>query len=102
MNVYEKKPWWKLYLSLFGLIIVLASLFYTNTIVNILSEDERNRADIIRITIESLNNGDPNDFSLQMTILEMNKSIPVILVSHTGQSIEGRNFGEDFLQQNIG
>ena len=95
MNVYEKKPWWKLYLSLFGLIIVLASLFYTNTIVNILSEDERNRADIIRITIESLNNGDPNDFSLQMTILEMNKSIPVILVSHTGQSIEGRNFGED-------
>ena len=71
---------------------------YTKTIVDMLSSDERNRADIIRVAMNSLNNIDENaadfDFSLALQVLQKNESIPVILVSNTGQITAGKNFGD--------
>jgi len=44
MNIYTRKQQWKVFLSIVALLIVFTSLWYTNQIVNEISEDERTKA----------------------------------------------------------
>lgn len=44
MNLYSKKQTWKIALLIFALVVVGASLFFTNTIVSRVSEQERGHA----------------------------------------------------------
>jgi two-component system, sporulation sensor kinase D len=44
MNIYTRKQQWKVFLSIIALLIVFTSLWYTNQIVNEISEEERTKA----------------------------------------------------------
>lgn len=44
MNIYAKKQRWKLALAAFALLIVIASLWYTNDLVKRIAKDERQKA----------------------------------------------------------
>lgn len=93
-QLFEKKSWWKIFLAVFGIVIIIGSLIYTKNIVDVLSKDEKTRAENIRVALNAINN--PNakdDYSLPLHILQSNLSIPVILVSNTGQITDGLNFG---------
>jgi len=63
LNIYSKKQHWKIYLLGFAAIIVGLSLYYTNTLVKKIAEDERqkvriwadavqNRSSLVRVTDE--------------------------------------------------
>ena len=94
-QLFEKKSWWKLFLAAFGTLIIIGSLIYTKNIVDVLSQDEKTRAENILVAVNAINSpSGQDDYSLPLHILQSNKSIPVILVSHTGQITDGINFGE--------
>ena len=94
-QLFEKKSWWKLFLAAFGTLIIIGSLIYTKNIVDVLSQDEKTRAENILVAVNAINSpSGQEDYSLPLHILQSNKSIPVILVSHTGQITDGINFGE--------
>ncbi|NJN77845.1 MAG: hypothetical protein HC803_05540 [Saprospiraceae bacterium] len=44
MDIYSKQSQWKVYLSVAAIIIVIASLFYTNGVARRLADAERERA----------------------------------------------------------
>lgn len=93
-QLFEKKSWWKVFLAVFGTIIIIGSLIYTKNIVDVLSKDEKTRAENIRVAINAINEpSGGDDYSLPLHILQSNVSIPVILVSNTGQITDGMNFG---------
>jgi signal transduction histidine kinase len=94
-QLFEKKSWWKIFLAIFGSLITVGSLIYTKNIVDVLSQDEKARAQNILKAVNAINSATgQNDYSLPLHILQSNKSIPVILVSNTGQITDGINFGE--------
>ena len=93
-QLFEKKSWWKIFLAVFGIVIIIGSLIYTKNIVDVLSKDEKTRAENIRVALNSINNPIvKDDYSLEFHILQSNLSIPIILVSNTGQITDGLNFG---------
>ena len=46
MNIYSKKQGWKLLLAIAAMIIVIASLWYTNTLVRHIAEEEREQVEL--------------------------------------------------------
>jgi two-component sensor histidine kinase len=95
MDIYSRKSLWKIYLAVAGVIIMLISLWYTNFLSNKLAEGERYRVQNYLLAQEQLNNDteDIGDLSLQLEILQNNKTIPVILTDERGNVLEGVNFG---------
>ncbi len=93
-QLIEKKSWWKIFLAVFGMVIIIGSLIYTKNIVDVLSKDEKTRAENIRVALNAISNPKAkDDYSLPLHILQSNLSIPVILVSNTGQITDGLNYG---------
>lgn len=93
-QLFEKKSWWKIFLAVFGIVIIIGSLIYTKNIVDVLSKDEKTRAENIRVALNAISNPKAkDDYSLPLHILQSNVSIPVILVSNTGQITDGLNYG---------
>ena len=93
MNIYSKKQRWKLLLLLAALLIGAASLWYTNKLVNKLSEEEgkkiqlwaeatRRLADVTEL------NADINFLS---NVIANNTTIPVILADDSFNVISWRN-----------
>ena len=44
MNIYAKKQRWKIVLAAFAVLIIIASLWYTNDLVKRIAKDERQKA----------------------------------------------------------
>jgi hypothetical protein len=96
MNIYEKKSYWKIYLGVVGVLIVAISMFYTNYLVKQLEAEETKKVSIWAEAYHNLNDGTADlsaDFSLNLSIIEANTSIPIILVNNGGGIDAVRNFG---------
>ena len=86
MNIYNVRSKWKLFLLVCASAIGIGSLWYTNSLVGILKEEERKKIKIWAETYRLLNevnvddpNPNPNlDFFLQVMV--DNTTIPVIIV----------------------
>jgi signal transduction histidine kinase len=108
MDINNQRSRWKIYLAIAGIIILLISLFYTSYLAKRLREGERNKALLLFDAYETFNTADPEaDLTLQLTIFESNKDIPILVVSESGEVKFARNFGMDldtnfvFLQERL-
>lgn len=109
MDIYEQKSRWKLYLAIAALLVVAASLYYTNYIASRLADGERDKVYLYaqalgRLTQESpeddnKDNQDNNlneDVSADFTVITtLIKDIPVIVVNETGEISDAINFSEN-------
>ncbi len=90
-NIYARKSRWKWYLAAAALVIITISMFYTRYLAQQLESWERHQAlmwaeaqrSIAKIsadTSECLN----SDYTLPVRVLELNNTIPVIMVDRYG------------------
>ena len=71
MDIYKRKSGWKIYLGIAGVIIVLISMFYTNYLAERLAQGERDKVELLALTMKQLSNiddlekdiGEKNDLS---------------------------------------
>lgn len=92
-NIYSKKIIWKISLLSFAFAISVASLFYTNYIVQKLSKEEEKKVNLLaeafRKLSSPLNLG--MDVSFVLEIIKQNTTIPVILTDDQDQILNWKN-----------
>ncbi len=91
-DVYTGKQWWKAALILFGVIIGIVSLLYTETFLKELRAEEERKIVLWAKAIEAVFlSEDDTDLAFYSQIIQDNKTIPVILVNGEGEIIAHRN-----------
>ncbi len=109
MNIYENKQRWKFFLFIGAILIGTGSLIYTNILVKELASQERKTVELWAQAMERLiNSDDPNmDLSFPLSVIQNNKTIPVVLTDSGGQVVDFINIdstrmqNEDFRQRQI-
>ena len=93
MNIYYQKKRIKILILIVALMIGVASVYYTNTLVGKLAHREQKLIDLyangLRFLVNSENTG--NLTFLFNEIIEANHSIPVILTDDNEKPIDHRN-----------
>jgi len=93
LNTYKQKQRWKLLLFMVTVVIVLASLRYTNLLVQKMAREERKKAELLADALRQIVNAGPEDTSLDFytRVLVDNETVPVIVVDSTNQVLFTRN-----------
>ena len=93
MNIYTRKQRWKLILLVAALLIGMGSLWYTNQLVNKLSEEERKKVELWAEATRQISdtNADVGDISFPLSVLTNNITVPVILTDAKRKVISIRN-----------
>ena len=88
---------WPIYLSVVGLVIVVASVWYTNRLANQLSVIEENYVRFFEASVRDINNFEGGaadaDFSVQGEIIGNNTTVPAIWALQGGGYVEAINWG---------
>jgi signal transduction histidine kinase len=93
INIYEQKNTYKLILLVVLLLIIFASLLYTNYLARELSRVERTRVELIAETYQRLNNATGSeDLSFMFHIIETNKTVPLLIIDESGTILWNKNF----------
>jgi two-component system, sporulation sensor kinase D len=94
VNIYRHKTLWKLALILFAVIIGLLSLFYTQSLVKKLKEEERKKVELwAEATRQFINSPDSTQNLVFLAkIIEENNTVPVIWTDATDNIISVKNF----------
>jgi signal transduction histidine kinase len=75
------------------LVIIIASILYTNYLAGKLSVQEKLKMELIADTYERLtNSGGGEDLSFMFHIIESNKTVPLILADSSGNILLSKNF----------
>ncbi len=100
MNIYSNKQKWKLFLLVFGFLIGIASLLYTNTLVNDLEKEERKNVQLWADGMKRLGNmdSDGGDISIILEVIKKNETVPIIVVNDKDEILFVKNI--DSLKQN--
>ena len=105
---------WPLYLAAAGLLIVIASVWYTNRLADQLAVIEQNYVTVYELTMQKVlqdniertdaqgnreDGDDPaggtsSDYSIETYVLQNNTTVPAILVDEFGGVVDAVNFGE--------
>lgn len=92
MNIYVKKQLWKVFLLLGALLIALASLYYTNSIVDKLAKEEGKKVQLVAEATKRLGQDDSGaDISFLFQIIKDNNTVPVISTDSKGEILNWRN-----------
>lgn len=93
MNIYTRKQRWKLLLLIVALLIGIGSLWYTNTLVKKLSEEEKKKVELWAEATRQVSDisTEPGDISFALSVLTNNTTVPVILTDEKFQIISSRN-----------
>lgn len=80
VNIYTRKQRWKLFLLATALVIGISSLWYTNNLVQKLSEQEKVKVELWAQAVRHLSDVSINagDLTFALTVLQSNTTIPVI------------------------
>lgn len=85
-NLYEKKSRWKLILFSIALLIVAATLFYTNRLAKKLAEEEKLKVEQIGDVYKYLSTADDiTDYGFFIDLIQSNKSVPIISTTNDGE-----------------
>ena len=96
MDIYRKRLVLKILLLLFAVIIGFGSLFYTRDLVGKLKTEERKKAAMWAEATRRLVglNGSSEDFEFLFSIIEDNRTVPIILTDDDHNIISFRNLGK--------
>ena len=101
LNNYEIKGVIKVALLFFAFLIGFSSLWFTNSLVNKLASQERDKiATWANATRQIASSGGDNDINFIYEIIQGNTTIPVILTNEKGEVIGSRNLDSTFSAQN--
>ena len=93
MNIYNNKKKWKLLLFIVAVIIGLISIYYTTTLVNKLSHEERKKVELWAEGMKQL--ADVTDLNQNVgfifEVIENNETVPVIVTDSAGTILFFRN-----------
>lgn len=88
MQIYEQKNRWKLILILIALVIVSATLLYTNRLATKLAEEERQKVSQIAEVYRYLATAeDITDFGFFVELIQANKTVPIISTDNSGEIV---------------
>ncbi len=92
MNIYQKKSNWKILLFLFAILIGVSSLIYTQFLVRNLKAEERKKVEMWAEATRLINTADSTqDLEFLLSIIENNRTVPVILTDGHDNIIDTRN-----------
>ena len=93
MNIYTRKQRWKLALLIVAMGIGIASLWYTNNLVNQLSEQEKKNVELWASAVRHLSQVEveAGDVSFALKVLSSNNTIPMVLTDAKGNINSIRN-----------
>lgn len=93
MNIYTRKQRWKLALLLAALVIGITSLWYTNRLVEKLSDQEKKNVKLWAGAVRQLSEVtvEQGDVSFALEVLRSNNTIPMILTDANGNINSYRN-----------
>jgi len=93
LNIYSNKKKWKFILFLVAVVIGLISIYYTTTLVNKLSHEERKKVELWAEGMKQL--ADVTDLNQNVgfifEVIENNETVPVIVTDSTGNILFFRN-----------
>lgn len=96
MDIYKKRSYWNILLALFGLLILLITLIYSNFLAQKLREREEANVKMYVYSMEELKKSE-NDLNMETGIYQdiiINNKLRVVLEDETG-NLEGFNWDED-------
>lgn len=92
MDFYGKKNLWKFILFLFAVLIGAATLWYTESFLDELREQEINKVKQFAEAIRNILDADENtNITFEQSIIRSNNTIPIIWADAEGNVIEARN-----------
>lgn len=92
---------WKFFLAILALLMVIASVLYTNQLASELSQQEYLKVEQQVKALELLNQTtDPNTIEYTSRIIEENKTIPLILTDEQDQIVSTSNLDSSQLRKN--
>jgi len=97
MNPYKRKATWKIYLALGGLLIMLVAMGFTYYLVTELMKEERNRVELFktaqqRVSLDPLSD---RDVTMESEIIELNHTIPILIVDEDDNIDVSHNFNTE-------
>ncbi|MDX2001223.1 MAG: HAMP domain-containing sensor histidine kinase [Chitinophagales bacterium] len=93
MNLYEQNARVKIVFLIAGLLIVVASVVYTNIISKRLAEQEKKKVALWANAYRNLNQANENtDLGFLFEVIKENETVPVILTDSEGSVLSWRNF----------
>ncbi len=114
VEIYTRKSWWKTFLAIAAVIVVVVSLVYSNFLANNLKETERQKVELFAAAMKELNQQrspqdglsqaeyaavndyilNHSDYGLGIFVTEISSAdIPIILVDDAGEISDAVNFG---------
>lgn len=99
MNIYSKKQVWKIALLIAAVIIGVLSLWYTNDLVRELKQEEERKVTIWAEATSLLTTSN-GDISFIFSVIQNNKTIPVILVDENDFIISFNNLDSAKINSN--
>jgi signal transduction histidine kinase len=95
LKIFRHKILWRLSLPLIAVIIGTGSLFYTEKLVDSLKTEERKKVELWAEATRLINSSDENqDLDFLFSIIENNKTVPVILTDSADNIITCGNISE--------
>ena len=97
-NIYSRTQRWKVALLILAICIGLASMWYTNSLVSKLSEQEKKNVELWADAVNQLSDPDPEKdymtFVVQV-LSDTNGTIPRLLVDTLGKVLDQKNLDPD-------
>lgn len=93
MNIYAQKFRWKFGLFIMAILIGIGSLYYTNSLVKDLAEEERKKVELWAEATERIvqTKEEKENFSFLLKIIQNNTTVPVIVVDSAENILMSRN-----------
>ncbi len=96
MKIYENQDKWKVLLIVFGGLMLMITLIYSNYLAGKLRENEQKNASLLLSAMIEVNKSDPDGLQQNLGIIDsiiQNFNLPVIFEDETG-FLQGHNFTE--------
>ncbi|MBA3647760.1 MAG: HAMP domain-containing histidine kinase [Chitinophagales bacterium] len=85
MSIYEQRNRWKMILLIVLLLIISASVWYTNFLAGKLAREERKKMELIADVYQRIRNPTGNeDVGFMFHVIETNETVPLILIDDSG------------------
>jgi hypothetical protein len=95
LNIFGNRSNWQVLLFLFAILIGVGSLIYTQFLVHDLKAEERKKVEMWAAAIRLINSADSTqNLDFPFSIIENNKTVPVILTDSHNNIIAATNIGQ--------